>query len=155
MRSRPLLMSPSMHMPPDTASCTILQGGPEGHEGWGQEIYLQAALSCLGHPGLKRAGGRCGTLVLTEGWRSPQRPGPQGTLPFSSFGWRLLQEMSIKKSFERCSRLGIKLSSPCGQASKHIEDILKPEKLILSTEQRSTLTSLRPSPRHAATMLLM
>ena len=70
---------------------------------------------CLGHPGPVRAGGRCGTLVLTEGWRSTRRPGPQGTSPFSSFGWRLLQKMSAKKSIESCSRLGIKASSPCGQ----------------------------------------
>ena len=82
---------------------------------------------CLGHPGPGRAGGRCGTLVLTEGWRSTRRPGPQGTSPFSSFGWRLLPKMSAKKSIERCSRLGIKASSPCGQNSEHIEDILKPE----------------------------
>ena len=109
---------------------------------------------CLGHPGPGRAGGRCGTLVLTEGWRSTRRPGPQGTSPFSSFGWRLLQKISAQKSIERCSRFGIKASSPCGQHSEHIGDILKTEKLILSMEQRSTLTSLRPSPRHAATMLL-
>ena len=110
------------------------------------------ALGTLGLGGLvvavapwssQRAGGRHSALGLRAHYPSPPLVGDCS------------KRCPLKKSFERWSCLGIKLSSPCGHQSEHIEDILKPEKLILSMEQGSTLTSLRPSPRHAATMLLM
>ena len=90
----------------------------------------------------QRAGGRHGALGLRARHPSPPLVGDCS------------KRCPPRRALKAVHVLGIKASSPCGQNSEHIEDILKPEKLILSMEQRSTLTSLRPSPRHAATMLL-